>query len=245
MQQAKFFFFLLIGIAFFIGCGGKADSDTWQPNASNKTYIDTTKGTTPPTESTDKSLTDLIADYDPPNRELWQKPQLVIEKMGDLSDKTVADVGSGSGSFARRLTQVAAKVIAIEIDPRFVEYMDSIKRVELSPTYQSRFETRLATTTDSNLKNGEADLIIMVNTYLYVQDRKAYLKHLLDRLPVGGKLFIVDFKKKRIPLRNPAQRFRIPLFEVEKELEQVGFKNIVSDDRALDYQYIVIAEKEE
>ncbi|MFT6359472.1 MAG: SAM-dependent methyltransferase [Saprospiraceae bacterium] len=243
MQRTISLFFISIGFSFFISCGSEPTSDTWEQSRQDSTQTNTSNKETTKENAADKSLTDLIADYDPPNRELWQKPQLVIEKMGDLSNKTVADIGSGSGSFARRLTQVAKKVIAIEIDPRFVEYMDSIKRVELSPTYQRRFETRLATTTDSKIKTNEADIIIMVNTYLYVQDRKAYLKHLLDRLPVGGQLFIVDFKKKSIPLRNPSQRFRVPLFEVEKELKQIGFKNVVSDDRALDYQYIVIAEK--
>jgi 2-polyprenyl-3-methyl-5-hydroxy-6-metoxy-1,4-benzoquinol methylase len=244
MQRTIFLFFILISFTFFISCGNEPTNGVWEQNRQDSTQPAANNTEVPQENTTDKSLTDLIATYDPPNRELWQKPQLVIEKMGDLSNKTVADIGSGSGSFARRLTQVAKKVIAIEIDPRFIEYMDSIKRVELSPDYQNRFETRLATTTNSNIKTGEADIIIMVNTYLYVQDRKAYLKHLLDRLPAGGQVFIVDFKKKRIPLRNPAQRFRVPLYEVEKELEQVGFKNIVSDDRALDYQYIVSAEKQ-
>ena len=241
MQQTIYSTLIFIGFTFLMACGNDS-SGTWEQNEENVPSMDTVKQNAPK-ETESQSLTDLIADYDPPNRELWQKPQLVIEKMGDLSDKTVAAIGSGSGSFARRLTQVAKKVIAIEIDPRFVAYMDSIKRVELSPDYQSRFETRLATTTDSKLNVGEADVIIMVNTYLYVQDRPAYLKHLLDRLPKGGRLVIVDFKKKKIPLRNPAQRFRLPLFQVEKELEEVGFSSIVSDDRALDYQYIVIAQK--
>lgn len=244
MQRTILLFFGTIGFFLFTSCGNEPTNGTWEQNRQDPTKMTATNNEIPQENTTDKSLTDLIATYDPPNRELWQKPQLVIEKMGDLSHKTVADIGSGSGSFARRLTQVAKKVIAIELDPRFIEYMDSIKRVELSPAYQSRFETRLATTTDSNLKPDEADIVIMVNTYLYVQNRKAYLKHLLDRLPEGGQLFVVDFKKKRIPLRNPAQRFRVPLYEVEQELEQVGFKNIVSDDRALDYQYIVSAEKQ-
>lgn len=242
MKQMNYSFLGIFCLILFIACGGEEPSSTWEQDPQ-KENNSTTSTTAPQSESGDKSLTDLIADYDPPNRELWQKPQLVIEKMGDLSNKTVADIGSGSGSFARRLTQVAKKVIAIEIDPRFIEYMDSIKRVELSENYQNRFETRLATTTDSKLETGEADIVIMVNTYLYVQDRAAYLRHLLERLPKGGRLVIVDFKKKKIPLRNPAQRFRLPLYQVEKELAQVGFSNIVSDDRALDYQYIVIAEK--
>ena len=242
MLRTIFLFFILVSLFFLAACGSDSTT-TWEQNSVDTTKVNAESQKNIPDVPKDKSLTDLIADYDPPNRELWQKPQLVIEKMGDLSDKTVADIGSGSGSFARRLAQVAQKVIAIEIDPRFIVYMDSIKRVELSQEYQERFETRLATTTDSKLKKGEADIIIMVNTFLYVENRKAYLQHLIDRLPKGGRLVIVDFKKKKIPIRNPAQRFRIPLFEVEKELEAAGFVNVVSDDRALDYQYIVIAEK--
>lgn len=41
----------------------------------------------------------------------------------------------------------------------------------------------------------------------------------------------------------PKQSSRLELYKVENELYQAGFNNIVSDDCALDYQYIVIAEK--
>ncbi len=81
----------------------------------------------------------------------------------------------------------------------------------------------------------------MVNTYVYIEDKKAYLQHLKKQLPEGGKIVIVDFKKKNIPIRNPAQQYRVPLFEVEKELQAVGFQQITSDDGSLDYQYIVNA----
>lgn len=185
----------------------------------------------------------LLKQYDPPGRVVWQKPEVVIGKMGDLSDKVVADIGAGSGFFSRRLAQQAKKVIAIELDERLIHFMDSIKLVELKPEYQTRFETRLATPGNSMLKPGEADIVLVVNTYIYIQDRIGYLKHLLSVLPEGGKVIIVDFKKKRIPIKYPPADIRLELYEVENELEAAGFSNFESDDCSLDYQYIVMAEK--
>ncbi len=191
----------------------------------------------------EESFDTLLQQYESKDRMFWQKPELVIAMLGDLSDKTVADIGAGSGFFARRLVHKARKVIAIEIDPRFIAFMDSIKRVELPVELQSRFETRLAEPQNSHLKQGEADIVLLVNTYIYIQDKKAYLMHLLDVLPKGGRLVIVDFKKKKLPMKNPPQSWRMPLYQLEQQLEQAGFTLLVSDDTSLDYQYIVIAQK--
>ncbi len=185
-----------------------------------------------------------LAEYENPNRVFWQKPELVISMLGDISDKVIADIGAGSGYFARRLAHKARRVIAIEIDPQFIEFMDSIKRVELPQELQDRFETRLAEPDNSHLKPGEADIILLVNTYIYIQNKEAYLRHLLEVLPEGGKLVIVDFKKKKIPLENPPQSLRMPLYVLEQQLEQAGFKSYTSYDAVLDYQYIVIAQKD-
>ncbi|MBI1225717.1 MAG: methyltransferase domain-containing protein [Bacteroidetes bacterium] len=189
------------------------------------------------------SLQNLLRQYDPPGRDVWQKPEVVIGKMGDLSNKTVADIGAGSGFFSRRLAQQAKHVIAVELDPRFIHFMDSIKRVELKPEYQSRFETRLGLPNDPKLKPNEADIVLVVNTYIYIQNRIAYLKNLLNVMPQGGKIIIVDFKRKRMPIKYPRPEVRLELYEVENELDAAGFTNIESDDCALDYQYIVMAEK--
>jgi len=42
--------------------------------------------------------------YDP-ERDVWQRPNLIIGLLsdGDLSDKTVADIGAGTGFFSKRL----------------------------------------------------------------------------------------------------------------------------------------------
>lgn len=195
------------------------------------------------TSSDDGSFEEQLADYENKERVFWQKPDLVIDKLGDLSDKTVADIGAGSGYFSRRLVQRAQKVIAIDIDQKFIQFMDSIKLVELSPEIQPRFETRLAPPDAPNLQPEEADIVLFVNTYIYLPDRAIYLRRVFEALSPGGKLVIIDFKKKRMPIKNPPVSIRLELFEVENEVEKAGYTLQPSDDTSLDFQYIVIASK--
>lgn len=189
--------------------------------------------------SDDKGIQD---DYTNTNRVVWQKPEVVIDLLGDLSEKVVADIGAGTGFFALRLTPLARKVIAIDIEPKFVSYLDSIRKTELPPLYSDRLETRLAMPEDARLKPGEADVILIVNTYMYITDRVQYLKNLKKGLSPLGKVLIVDFKKKRTSL-GPPKDIRIPQFQAEDELEQAGFRIVESNDTALDYQYLILAEK--
>lgn len=236
-------FFLLIMV--LTACQPETSSEVKNEIAPNNNPSDTTK---PSNNQETHQFEDLVETYDPPDREFWQKPELVIQKMGNLVGKTIADIGAGTGFFTFRLAQKADKVIAIEIDKQFVTYMDSLKRVSLPSEFQDNMEIRLATKQDSKLEKEEADIILIVNTFIYLGDgerqkRLEYLKHLKDILPDNGKLFIIDFKKKRIPIQKPGAAIRMPLFEVEKELIAAGF-DFVSDDLSLDYQYIIIARKD-
>ncbi|HRD81691.1 MAG TPA: methyltransferase [Saprospiraceae bacterium] len=184
----------------------------------------------------------IAEDYLNTNRVIWQKPDLVLQQLGDLKDKTVADIGAGTGFFSLRMATVAQKVVAIDIDPRFVSHLDSLKKLELPADIQSRLETRLAKPNDPNLRPGEADVIVIVNTYMYIKDRVGYLRNLKNGLSDGGRLLIVDFKKKRMPL-GPPQDIRVPLFQAEDELYEAGYRDIATNDTSLDYQYIITARK--
>ncbi|RMG79900.1 MAG: class I SAM-dependent methyltransferase [Bacteroidetes bacterium] len=234
------FLILFLG-AGIIGCGSPTPELPQRPAPRENATLKQESELQAAQDTAD--LEEIVENYEAPDRGNWQKPGLVIQKMGDLSDKTVADIGFGSGFFSRRLAQIAEKVIAVEIDPRLIEYMDSVIALELAEPFQRRIETRLGTPTDSKLKDGEADIILLVNTYAWLNDRVGYLKHLRKKLAPGGKIVIVDFKKKRIPQNQgfPDAKYRIPLYVVENELEAAGFLNVVSDDQSLDYQYIVIA----
>jgi ubiquinone/menaquinone biosynthesis C-methylase UbiE len=194
-----------------------------------------------PTE-TKETGSGLTEDYSNTYREIWQKPGLVLQLLGGLKGKVVADIGAGSGFFAFRMVESAEKVIAIDVDSRFINYLDSVKVRRLPENLQAKLETRLTTPDSPALKDSEVDVVVIVNTYMYIENHSAYLKTLKRGMKEGGKLLIIDFKKKRTPVGPPSQK-REPLYVVENELYDTGFKNILTNDTSLDYQYIVIAEK--
>jgi SAM-dependent methyltransferase len=163
----------------------------------------------------------------------------VIGQLGDLSDKIVADLGAGSGYFAFRIVKKAKKLIAIDIDPSMIELLED-ERSYYSDDIKSRFESRLATPDDPKLKESEVDVVLLVNTYPYIQDRINYFSRLRNSLKPGGLVMIVDFKKRNLPI-GPDKEFKVALTAVEEELTQAGYKRIVSDDFSLAYQYIVKA----
>ena len=203
------------------------------------------QGTTTPLDNKNKSsagFNDLVADYESRDRLIWQKPDMIINRLGDLSSQTVADLGAGTGFFAFRIVQKAKRVIALDIDQRFIGLMDSSK-LELSPELRSKFEARLVDVDDAKLKKGEANAVIIVNTYMYIQNRVDYMKKLRQGIAKGGKVLIVDYKEKNIPVGPPVS-IKVPLSVVEKELKQAGFKQINADDTSLDYQYIITAVNE-
>jgi SAM-dependent methyltransferase len=183
----------------------------------------------------------LVADYESKDRGIWQKPELVISFLGDLKNETVADIGAGTGYFTFRLVPKAKKVIGIDIDPRFINFLDSVK-VRLPDLYQDRFESRLARHDDPLLKPGEADNVVIVNTYAYIENRETYLRTLSKGMSGGAQLLVIDFKKNNLPV-GPPNEIKVALAQVERELRQAGFTIKKIDKDALDYQYIVLAEK--
>ena len=62
--------------------------------------------------------------FDSPERDNWQKPDEVIKFLGEIEDKTIVDVGSGSGYFSIRLALAGANVIAADVDPEFLQIIE-------------------------------------------------------------------------------------------------------------------------
>ncbi len=192
------------------------------------------------TWSAGSDFDDKVSTYEDENRDIWQKPVRVIDLLSPLENKTIADLGAGTGYFAFRLVAKAKKVIAIDIDRDFVRFLND-KKALLPSDYQDRFEVRMAKADDPMLVPGEVDGVLVVNTYAYLENRVEYFRNLAEMIVPGGKVVIIEFKMKNIP-NGPPPEEKVPMGLVEKELEQAGFDKIKVDDQTLDYQYIVVAE---
>jgi cyclopropane fatty-acyl-phospholipid synthase-like methyltransferase len=179
----------------------------------------------------------LVARFEDPSRAQWQKPEEIIASLGALDGKTVADIGAGTGYFAFPIANRAAKVIAIDIDKRFLDYINHEKQTQ---KIGANIEIRLTAPDSPGLKTSEADVVLIVDTYHHIENRVEYLKKLKSCLRKDGVLVIIEFKKEKTPPGPPVE-LRLAEEQVESELKSAGYTIVSADREMLPYQYIIMA----
>ena len=113
----------------------------------------------------------------------------LISLAGDLKDKSVLDIGAGSGFFTFGFAGKANRVVATELDNRFLEYIDQ-KEQRLGLT---NIETRQADNKQSELNNLEnVDVAVMVLVYHFLEDPGDFLTKVKSSMKKGGKIIIVN-----------------------------------------------------
>ncbi|UII28668.1 DUF1698 domain-containing protein [Fulvivirga maritima] len=183
----------------------------------------------------------LVQNYEAPDRGNWQNPQMVLNKLLPLKGKTIADIGAGTGYFTFRMADQGAEVIAVDIDERFLSYIDEHK-AELPREQRSRISTRISAENDPLLEAGEVDGALVVNTYYFLGDRTNYLKKILNAITTNGTILIVDYKQGDLPV-GPQEINKVSPAEVANELKAAGFTDIKNDNESLPYQYMITATK--
>lgn len=180
---------------------------------------------------------ELVANFESPERMLWQRPDALLDLVGDLDSKTVADIGSGSGFLAFRMAERGARVLCVDVDERFLAYILG-KRDALGLAEQ--IEPRLSPYDRPALGAGEVDLVITVNTYHHIEDRVSYFRFVRDALLPGGRLVVVDFKEGEQPV-GPGPAMKIKASRIEAELRDAGFNTFSLDRKTLPYQFVLTA----
>lgn len=173
-----------------------------------------------------------------PERGSWQNPDLVIKKLGDLSEKIVADIGSGTGYFTFPISRMAQKVLAIDIEQRYLDYIEE-RKLELPIEQADVIETRLTVANEPNLHTNEVDAVLMVNVFYYLNDRPAYMKIVNNALRKDGIIVLVDWKPGEIPV-GPSGDKVSPADAIEI-MKSAGFMEVDVDSESLQYQYIITA----
>jgi len=180
------------------------------------------------------SFEELVKSFEDPERADWQKPELVLAQLGDLNGKVVGDIGAGTGYFSFLMAAQGANVVAIDVDERFIAYMEERKERDGVET----LSTRLVGYDDPGLGDGEFDVLLIVNTYHHFNDKVDYLKKCRQGLKEGGTLMIVDFKKEEMPI-GPSIEHKVFGEAIQKDLEEAGFVQVEVDANILPFQYII------
>ncbi len=184
----------------------------------------------------------LVEKYESPERSAWQEPDFIIDKLQPIKGLNIADIGAGTGYFAFRLAEEGAKVIAIDIDERFLEYIETRKTALLESIDPTQISTRLAEENDPLLEKQEVDVALLVNTYHFLSSRVAYLGKINDGLQQSGRLVVVDYQMGEMPV-GPPEKYKVPLETAKQEIEKAGFKILEVDTKSLNYQYIITAKR--
>lgn len=183
---------------------------------------------------------DLAKVFESSERDAWQKPGEVIDFLGEIENKTVVDVGSGSGYFSFRLLSAGAKVVAADVDQDFIDIIEQKKKEKNID--DSRLSTKLIDPKELNLEDNSIDIIFLVNVYHHVSDRVNYFSKANLTLNADGRMVIIDFYKKSLPV-GPPKNHKISKDVVLEELKEAGYSNIEVNTDLLEYQYIITAYK--
>ncbi len=193
------------------------------------------------------------ADYDDPqkalaqmedsSRDAWTMPDQVVRALPIAGkDSVLADIGAGSGYFARRLAAEvpAGTVYAVDVDDEFRSYIEHNRETWGTPNIQPH----LAFYDDPALPAAGIDLVFVSNTYPYLRDRPSYFRKVAAALRPGGHLVIINFKPEaNVPDNTaPAPQFRTPREVVISELQTAGF-TLMREETFLPHQYFLIFQR--
>ncbi|HWF60642.1 MAG TPA: class I SAM-dependent methyltransferase [Nitrospira sp.] len=173
-----------------------------------------------------------------PSRDVWQKPQGVVEKLSIARGSRVADLGAGGGYFTWHLAKaVGARgtVYAIDIEERAINmiFKEMVTRgtPNVRPVRAEPHDPRLPE---------PVDLVFSCDTYHYINDRVAYFRSLASSLRPGGRVAILDFHPRRFMFSLFGHR--IEKEEVRREMEDAGYL-LVDDYDLIDRQHFQIFAK--
>jgi ubiquinone/menaquinone biosynthesis C-methylase UbiE len=149
----------------------------------------------------------------------------------------VADLGAGTGYFSRRLARAVGPhgtVFAVDVEPNLVVHLR--ERAEREQT--ENVVPVLASTDDARLPTGRVDLVLIVDTYHHIDDRLHYLARLKRALRSDGRVAIVEWQKRELPV-GPEMDHKIARELVVDEMTASGYR-LVEEPDVLPYQYVLV-----
>lgn len=142
-------------------------------------------------------------------RDQWQRPSEVLRALDLRPGNTVADLGSGAGYFALKLSSAVGKqgrVLAVDLRKLSLFFLWT--RALLRG--QHNVYVVVGEEDNPRLPTGTVDAVLICNTYHEFNDPKLMLSHTFRALRPGGHLVVVD-RAPRSPKRNILTRCLSPL----------------------------------
>jgi ubiquinone/menaquinone biosynthesis C-methylase UbiE len=172
-----------------------------------------------------------------PSRDAYQKPAEVVAALGLKPGEVVADIGAGSGYFTVRLARAVGErgwVFGVDISPELIVHLN----LRLRDAGVPNVRTILSAPDDPLLPEASVDVFFICDTWHHIDERTKYLGLMKRMLRPAGRIAIVDFHKRPLPLGPPLE-MKIAREEVVKEMEAAGLR-LSAEHTFLPYQYFLV-----
>ena len=175
-----------------------------------------------------------------PDRDIWQRPDEVMDTLRVAEASVVADIGAGAGWFTIHLAR--------RVGPNGIVYASDVQNEMLSAIDRrvkslglTNVKTMLGSDDDPRLPRQSLDAALMVDAYHEIdqpEDRIAWLRNLATALKPTGRFGLIDARLDGTG-PGPAPEERISPDTVIQEAKAAGLE-LVSQETFLPYQYFLI-----
>ena len=210
-----------------------------QPAASAQSTQPAQQTVMPP-HTEKRPLEDRIRSMERAERDSWQKPDEVVKALQLKNGDVVADIGAGTGYFARRLAKAVApqgKVYAVDIAADVLDYMK--QRADKEGLHN--ITTIVSHEDDPMLPENGVDMAFFCDTTHHIANRVNFYRKMSPGVKRHGRLVIIDYPPGGQHTPHPAEML-VPRSQAISEAEDAGFK-FIKDFGILPYHYFLVFEK--
>ena len=152
------------------------------------------------------------------SRKSEEHPSKVVNNLNLKLTDIVADFGSGSGYFTRKIAPLCSLVYAVDIQ----EEMHAINKDFLSKNIINNVEFIIGGYKTTNLPLSKIDLLLMVDVYHELEFPHEIMRDIYDKLKPSGNLVLVEYRGEDEelmikPLHKMSEK------QIALEMESVGF----------------------
>lgn len=169
-------------------------------------------------------------------RQSYLNTEEILSMLNLHPNYLVADLGCGSGVFSIPLSFLVKHVYAIDVEPKMIEFVNQ----KILKQKIKNIKTMLSNGAVIPLEDDFLDLLLTVNTLHEFKNLNMTLKEIYRVLKPGGKIAVVDFKKKKEGF-GPPEHIRISSRKARTILIKNNFK--VSQMKYLRFDYFLLLAK--